>query len=460
MARFRRSRHQKKKKFRPIASKANRKASQFRARAAAGEILIQETGESSLVIGSTDSTREKSATTIGHKRDKNHPGTPPESNNSNLEQSTTRSIELIQPTSDIEYPADDNSTIEAQHIEDDRRAALSFACCSEGLRVDPIICLDCHKLFHCSCVDLTHQDVVKIDYYICNNCEDWSSVRITHWTQQIPNRAKLIMKDREYADVEKIVGHKIIGGKRFFKIKWEGFKRPTFEPEENLDGCLDLLQRYCMDNDLERSRIIGYYGLTGEKAHDKKNWVTVDHVIKTYSTYEKYIFRGRSIHREEWSGELPKQDTILIIPYLLHLYVGLFYHANNICFIADGGNKFNSFIEIAKDIRKMTKSYLIGCRFDQQTCEDQCGSSAVLIALEFKRSYSQNCIPLVVHASTFYVDKIKRILHKYLSPPIKPGCTSNLVKLACPSCGKRFVPGQNKRLNCHKLKCSGNPRQL
>lgn len=46
--------------------------------------------------------------------------------------------------------------------------------------------------------------------------------------------------------VERIWGHKLVDGERWFKIKWFGFPwdNSTFEPESNLTDCAEILNEY------------------------------------------------------------------------------------------------------------------------------------------------------------------------------------------------------------------------
>jgi len=95
-----------------------------------------------------------------------------------------------------------------------------------------------------------------------------------------------------------------------------------------------------------------------------------------------------------YPGALPDHDSIIIIPLLFHLYVGLYCHKDRIAYIADGGNRFKSRIDITINLKDMLKVSLIGCHFDQQNYIDHCSSSAVMIALEFKKAYFSATIPL------------------------------------------------------------------
>ena len=52
-------------------------------------------------------------------------------------------------------------------------------------------------------------------------------------------------------EVEAIVGHKISKSVIKYKIKWTGYDSTTWEPEENLTNCLELLNSYKSRNSLD-----------------------------------------------------------------------------------------------------------------------------------------------------------------------------------------------------------------
>jgi len=80
-----------------------------------------------------------------------------------------------------------------------------------------------------------------------------------------------------------------------FKIRWKGTVEDSYEPEGNLDACLDLFQNHCLEHKLDRSNMIGYYGYTGALKPDRRNWVTLDQVIEYHWIHEKAIFKGEEI---------------------------------------------------------------------------------------------------------------------------------------------------------------------
>ncbi|KAF3037136.1 M-phase phosphoprotein 8 [Didymella keratinophila] len=45
-------------------------------------------------------------------------------------------------------------------------------------------------------------------------------------------------------EVEKILGHKDSRDKTFYRVKWKGYRRATWEPAVNLDDCAEVLEAY------------------------------------------------------------------------------------------------------------------------------------------------------------------------------------------------------------------------
>jgi hypothetical protein len=53
--------------------------------------------------------------------------------------------------------------------------------------------------------------------------------------------------EQEYK-VKKILNHKQVSGKLYYLVKWKGYNTSenTWEPIENLIGCHQLIQQYCL----------------------------------------------------------------------------------------------------------------------------------------------------------------------------------------------------------------------
>ena len=56
-------------------------------------------------------------------------------------------------------------------------------------------------------------------------------------------------EDKEEYGVEKIIGDRVKSNRRYFLVKWEGCpeSEASYEPEENLEGCRELVDRYLQE---------------------------------------------------------------------------------------------------------------------------------------------------------------------------------------------------------------------
>lgn len=73
-------------------------------------------------------------------------------------------------------------------------------------------------------------------------------------TKKQKNKTK--QKGKAY-EVEKILLHETKGGKKYFLVQWKGYSitESTWEPEDNLDGCKDLIDAYFMNNSANHEKL-------------------------------------------------------------------------------------------------------------------------------------------------------------------------------------------------------------
>lgn len=88
---------------------------------------------------------------------------------------------------------------------------------------------------------------------------------------------------------------------RRFRIRWKGFdhRSDTFEPESNLDGCLDILQKYLRDNNMPRSNIRGLLGADSEaQVVNKFNWCPMSVILDKVFIYKSIKYNDVSLEIE------------------------------------------------------------------------------------------------------------------------------------------------------------------
>lgn len=177
--------------------------------------------------------------------------------------------------------------------------------CSKSTREESVCCDGCDMWTHYSCANLTEQEVNIIINYYCDDCEEKGS--LTNWRKVRGTISQRITKDREYYEVEGFVDHREVDGDRQFLVKWkneDGNGHPyttTWEPEKYLDGALDLLQRYCREQQITLSKVTGLLGadIGAGQELSKDNWVPMASILSKLQTLRSNI--RSDIQAKEWT---------------------------------------------------------------------------------------------------------------------------------------------------------------
>ena len=333
------------------------------------------------------------------------------------------------------------------------RAANDNICCDIPSGHE-LTCCRCDVRYHATCEGIGEDDSETIESFFCRTCERCDQV-LTIWKQRMPDRDKRREKREHYYTGDRILAHKKEGTVRYFLIKWKDFgvQENSWESEHHLDGYLNILNRYCRADKIQLTKIIGYYGSPDNINSNEENWVTIQQVIDCYEKYQKHIGGHRKLPICEFRQKMPKTDAIVIYPRDFHLFVLLYVKLSKSCIIADGLNlcvtENNIFAEIAGDLQLELQV----CQFNQQFRNDFCGSSAVLIALEFKRMYMHGLIRESVSASTRLVKRITSSLHKGHSNRREEQGDEYKRSVICRHCQKRFRFYKRTAFSNHENKC-------
>lgn len=325
-----------------------------------------------------------------------------------------------------------------------------------------VLCEECETWFHYSCISMTQSLIDRIQDYVCDQCET-STGRLTTWRSLTPSNEQRRDKSLHYHQVDDIVDHQIIRRRglttRRFKIKWSKYNSNfnSWEPEKNLDGCIDILQKYLKDHKLEPSTVVGLLGKSSSSGSNtrfnEKNWVSMDTIIEMYNKYKNYRIRNFDLSAEEWTTF--KDTGIYFVRYERHCFVVLYLKPKNIGLIADGSNLFIKNIDTARELRKLLAIRLRSIRFNQQTKIDHCGSSAVMIALELTRAYKNSIVPKSLIVSNYWRDRIVKDMHRFESTSLKDKRLEQLPQLlVCTACKRTFRPGAWRRYTAHRLHCN------
>lgn len=328
--------------------------------------------------------------------------------------------------------------------------------CGEIESTEMVQCENCDLWFHYFCVNLSANIVAKINHYFCDGCESIDPVKfLTSWKCRRPNQNQLADKRKNYYVVESILNHrfKTVNGvrSRQFHIKWKGYSDTecTWEPEANLDGCLDLLQHYLISNDLPLSEVVGLLGAPSTSKINRKNWCRMEDILATFLKYKGIFFPKVELTVESWTS-FKDCDGLYFLDHDRHCYVLLHLYERNLVYIVDGGNTFITNPDVSREIRGLINFRLKPLRYSQQTRVDYCASAGVLIALELVRAYRNNLFPKFLRSSTYFTNRVIKTMHKFESAPLQtPHLGTWETRLTCDVCGKTFRSNQKRNYSRH-----------
>lgn len=336
------------------------------------------------------------------------------------------------------------------------------SCDNDDSYDDMVRCDVCKVYRHFSCARYTAEEISRIKSYVCESCE-FKTGKLSIWKGKRAVGKVLEDKLKHYHDVEKILDHIEDSEGRVFQIKWKHCDEVTWEVEENLDGCLNLLQAYCRRNDIAASKIEGKLGALSDSddtdEDSTRNFVTPSQIINIIQSCRSMGAYCTDLPIET-KIKYDNKDKILIIGVKSHCYVML-YVAPDRGYIADG---LNSYIEdlvrrslVNREI-KATKLTIKAIKFDQQVKVDHCGSSGALVALELMRAYRLGKLDTVkkLVAPISLRRRIRSALHRHESASvIDRTLTERREKWTCEICSKAFKT--RKALQGHHLShTSGN----
>lgn len=272
-------------------------------------------------------------------------------------------------------------------------------------------------------------------------------------------------KGKNYFEVESIVDWRTSRDKnlegRDFKIKWKGYDETTWEPEENLNGAVDVLQAYCRREKLPASHIEYIYGATTKEETNEANWLGIAKILFFFKKVKKY-YNITSPPTEEFKS-FGQTDAILLLGHNLHMYVMLYLAKKKEVYIADGMNNFIHNMDARNSILEKFERPEFNFRqvyFENQTRVDHCCSSAVLIAAAFATAYGNNNIPRTL--------TVRPVLWKYIVKKMHPFTSKNIAskariwelkerKIFCPYCSFK---GQKNAIQLHVMRCHSDKREI
>lgn len=341
-----------------------------------------------------------------------------------------------------------------QSTSSNRRRKLYCHECKQEIQRQMYGCLKCHSKFHPNC---TGFNTANLKTFVCLPCEK-KYKQISEFKYRQPRMGE---KSANYYEVNKIIAWRYSkdGMGRDFQIKWKGFIKTTWEPEEHLIGAVDMLQSFCRINEISPSKIDYVFGGNKKSTFNEKNWVTLNQIIEKYVSMLK-LLKGENWLVLEKIEKFSNKDGLYLLPAEFHTFVVLYLSEQKLCYIADGDNSYeskaNQFAKIRKDLEKQGTS-VIPVPYEWQATKDKCGSSAVLIALALARNYANNDVPGDLKITAKTMKKVVSRMHKHDSRK-RNGfnffkfCNT---KTKCRFCGKLNPSRKDKvsALRMHERKC-------
>lgn len=130
-----------------------------------------------------------------------------------------------------------------------------------------------------------------------------------------------------------------------------------------------------------------------------------------------------------------------------------FLKHEQINYAADGGNAILSNFDMFEELLDTMEYHIKLCSYMQQTKADHCGSSAVIIALEFIRNIKNQEFPrAIVMSNKDTMNRLINSLQKDESATLDlPPLHIKRIFIECPYCGKLFK--KKNSLILHKEDC-------
>lgn len=253
--------------------------------------------------------------------------------------------------------------------------------------------------------------------------------------------------DQEYL-VTEIIGHRIVDRENFYRVKWRSGEI-TVEPEENCRGCVDLVDDYRKSVGLGPSNLPRRFGATSDVETNQANWTALEDVLAAIDRFD----RSKEHVPPVCSYQGPsKANYIQLLGYLNHIFVIYQSPGTKQVYLADGADVYLSEPETRTKVVRNLGFTPKGVPFVGQNAVDHCGSSAVMIALEFRRIWRNREEPAVLKAERQLYDRIKKAFHPEHSKTIEATAPlRNLVPDVCSICGKAFPQRNRRAFSAHLL---------
>lgn len=346
--------------------------------------------------------------------------------------------------------------------------STSYLCgCGQPDSYDNLIqCEECIKWYHMKCQGITQVEADLVEKFLCHSCKsDDSSSHSETVSSDTSSSDDENIPDGEF-EVDKILGHKIMDGKIIYNVRWKGYgpEEDSYLSAKELVNAHLMVEKYRLEHGITIGTVykpskVGFLSSSSARGdlYSEENWIDIDTILKCINTYSSRRSYTRIINVELFDT-IKTRDHIYVVQFVTHAIVALCQYDERICYLCDGSNQVITSKRVQSHLLQLFPNFdLKFIRFDHQRNVDHCGSSAVLIALEFMRLYgSSSQIPHTLTVERSVQERLVSTFHKERSTklgswiPIK----NNLPVNSCTKCGKTFKSRDRRPLVTHMRNCA------
>lgn len=268
------------------------------------------------------------------------------------------------------------------------------------------------------------------------------------------------LSDNEYI-VKEVVDMRKKRGSIQYRIRWqESGSQDSWLDERDCQSCIAKVNLFRV----KKKKLnplpvpVGASSCQQGPNYNHENWITIEQAMLDIKIYDRKTY-SKSITIMPFEGQLGQNDCIFLFPLGQHCFTGLFLAKKRVLYLSDGGNVYIKSESAKKSLKRFIGRPvdIIPIPFNEQKAIDHCGTSASLLAIEYKRIYQRLEIPDEIKVQKWLQETLIAKEHKSDSKPQGNWMPINERQFNyCCKCGKEFRERNKNRFICHQLKCKGN----
>lgn len=329
-----------------------------------------------------------------------------------------------------------------------------------------IECLTCKEWFHYKCVDLTKAKAAPYEKdedlpYFCpmclvNQCREEPSSPVES-REQVPAVEVSDDDSDDEDEVSQIVAMRKNGEKVQYKVRWAkaGYDDSWIDSDD-CQGCITKINQFRQSRKLTLLPVPVGASSSRLAKYNENNWITIDQILADVKIYDMLKHKD-NIDIRQFHGQLGDSDSIFIACIGSHAFVMLYIREKDLIYLSDGGNQYLAKEKTSRKVRRKIGRpiRIIAIPFHQQRSIDHCGSSAAVLALEYKRIYQTLQIPDTIQVPKWMQERIIQKEHKDVSEPLKEWLPIDKLSCnKCSNCGRIFRERNKTRFVNHQSRCN------